>query len=410
MQSPSTPSSYRWYILFLGTITNALVVAAPSMSMPVLFPEIAAELNLSLVQVGVVWGISSLPGIITVLLGGAIGDKVGPRKVLILTCLAVAFSGALRGLSNSYFSLLVSMLLFGAFTPFITNNNMKNCSTWFPQYQLGLASGVLSMGMALGFLIGSMFSATTLSPLLGGWRGVLYLYGAFAALLALPWFLARSAPPMDPSRSALPAPKPLRQAVMDVAKIPTILLLGLMLMGVNGCIQGTLGYLPTYLRGQGWEPALADGALAAFHTTSLVLVIPIALLSDRLGTRRKVLLACGAAFILGISMLAFTSGPAVWAAVLIAGMVRDGFMAVLMTMIIETDGVGAAYAGSATGIVMVFSGIGSLLAPPIGNSLGEILPQLPFLFWAFLTLLGMVALLATKEHHGPKAVAAKATP
>lgn len=410
MQPKYAPSGYRWYILALATMTNALVVAAPSMCMSVLFSEVSADLKLNLVQVGAVWGISSLPGVVTSLLGGVIGDRVGPRRVVTLACLAMAATGGLRGLSNDFLFLLFSMLLFGAFSPFISMNNFKNCSTWFPQYQLGLASGVLSMGMAFGFLIGSMLSATVLSPLLGGWRHVLFLYAGLALLLAIPWYYTRSAPAPEPGLLALPPQKPLRQAVTDIAKIRTIWLLGLTLMGFNGCVQGTLGYLPMYLRGQGWAPVSADGALSAFHTISLAMVIPIALLSDRLGTRRKILLACGVAMTLGVSLLAFTSGAAVWPAVLVAGMVRDGFMAVYMTMVVETDGVGAANAGTATGMVMVLSAIGSLLAPPIGNSLGELQPQLPFLFWALLTLVSMIALLVTKEKRDPLAVHVQVVP
>ena len=56
--------------------------------------------------------------------------------------------------------------------------------------------------------------------------------------------------------------------------------------GVGGCIQGLLGYLPLYLRTLGWEALRADGALSAFHTSSMIFVLPIALWSDRLGSRK----------------------------------------------------------------------------------------------------------------------------
>jgi MFS family permease len=64
------------------------------MAMPVLFDEIAADLHLSLVQVGLVWGIGALPGIVAGLLGGAIGDRFGPKRVLILGCMLSGFWAA----------------------------------------------------------------------------------------------------------------------------------------------------------------------------------------------------------------------------------------------------------------------------------------------------------------------------
>jgi len=87
----------------------------------------------------------------------------------------------------------------------------------------------------------------------------------------------------------------------------------------------------------------------------------------------------------------------VWVAVVIAGLVRDGFMAVFMTTIIETKGVGPAYAGTAIGLVTAFSGMGNLIAPPLGNSLAGLAPGLPFVFWAALAMLGLVGLYMAKE-------------
>jgi MFS family permease len=174
-------------------------------------------------------------------------------------------------------------------------------------------------------------------------------------------------------------------------------LLGLTIFGVGGCVQGTLGYLPLFLRNQGWTPANADGALATFHLVSLICVVPIALLSDRLGSRKKVLLAATTFILFGVGLMSFAQGLFMWGAALMAGMVRDGFMAVFMTMIIETEGVGPKLAGTATGMVMVFSGISNLIAPPWGNSLASITPGLPFAFWAGLTVFGLIGLFLARE-------------
>lgn len=394
--SLSVETNYRWYLLALATLTNTLVAAAPGMAMPVLFKAIQADLHLDLVQVGVIWGISALPGIVTGLAGGAIGDRFGPRRILIAACLLVGLTGALRGLATNFTSLAAIMFLFGMVAPLLSMNTLKACGMWFSSRQLGLASGVLSMGMALGFLIGSMFSATVFAPLFGGWRQVLFFYGGLAVALSLPWVFVRDAPAgLHPSLNA--APRSLAHTFRYVARIRNVWMFGLAIMGIGGCIQGMLGYLPLYLRGQGWPDASADGALAAFHTISLICVIPIALWSDRHGSRKKVLVAAGLMVSLGVGLLAFVSGPAVWLAVLLAGMVRDGFMAVFMTSIIETEGVGPAFAGTAIGFVMIPAGLGNLVAPPLGNSLAAINPGFPFLFWSALTLLGLIGLLAAKE-------------
>ncbi len=405
MENEPSQTNTRWAVLALAALTNTIVVAAPGMSMSVLFNEISTELSLNLVQVGLIWGISSLPGIVTVLAGGAIADRFGPKRVLILACLVSGLTVAFRGMSNDFGTLLTAMFISGFVAPVITMNTFKTCGMWFSGRQMGLASGVLSMGMALGFMLGSLFSATFLSPWLGGWRSVMFFYGALSVMFAIPWIFTRARPafaqmPANPINTSS-----MRLNLAHVARIRNIWLLGLTILGVGGCVQGTLGYLPLYLLRQGWPQASADGALATFHTVSLIFCVPIALWSDKIGSRKKILIAAALMIISGVSLLSVAHGPLVWVAVCLAGMVRDGFMAVFMTSILELPGVGPEYAGTATGMVMVFSGIGNILAPPIGNSLETISPGLPFLFWAGLMLLGFTGLYLAKESRQPAAAA-----
>lgn len=380
---------YKWYILTLVVLTNILVVAMPMMGMSVLSKEISQDLGLNLVQVGVVWGVGALPGIVTSLAGGVIGDKFGTKRVLVVSSLLSGLLGAARGLAVDFFSMTVIVLLLGALIPFVTMNGIKTAGQWFPPQQLGLANGLISMGMALGFLLGSLLSATTFSPLLGGWRNVLIAYGLAGALFSLPWFFARELPL---HRETNGQGMSMRAAIRQVIGLKNVWLLGLTLFGVGGCVQGLLGYLPLYLRGLGWEAVGADGALSVFHTVSMVFVLPIALWSDRLGSRKRLLLAATLMVALGAGLLSFASGLWIWLAVLMAGFVRDAFMAIFMTMVIETDGVGPTYAGTALGVTMALSGLGNFLAPPLGNSLAVLWPGAPFAFWAGLAGLGMVCL------------------
>jgi len=408
MAREPAPSPYRWLILTLATLTNAVVVAAPSMALSVLFDEIQTDLNLTLVEVGFIWSIAALPGILVSLLGGALGDRFGPKRLLILISVLGGGLGALRGFAFDFLSLVVMNSLLGAVAMLVPLSGFKACGMWFPRKQLGLANGVLSMGMAGGFLIGSLISATWLSPWLGGWRNVLILYGVLGLILAVPWWFTRAAPS---ATSAVAVPVvPMRDALAAVGRLRNMWLLGFVLLGLSGCVQGLLGYLPLYLRNVGWAPATADGALALFHTVSLAFTLPIAFSSDRLGSRKRVLVVALTAMMLGVAAVSFVSGVGVWVAVVLAGIVRDGFMAIYMTAVVEVEGVGPRYAGTATGFVMVLASLGNLLAPPIGNSLAASGPGLPFVFWAALAATALVILLLTPEGRRPDEVPALAEP
>ena len=117
------------------------------------------------------------------------------------------------------------------------------------------------------------------------------------------------------------------------------------------------------------------------------------MLSDRIGSRRGVLMAAALLIGIGIGLLGFAGGILILVAVLIAGFARDGFMAITMTAIIEVKGVGARFAGSATGLAMSVLGFSNFFAPPVGNGLAKFGSALPFLFWAALVFLGFVAYL-----------------
>jgi cyanate permease len=382
-------------VLILAAFTFTFVVAIPQMSLPVLFEEISADLSLSLVQVGWIWGMGSVMGILMGLIGGPLGDRFGPRRTLAVACLFIGIAGASRGLSNGFAMMAFTMLVTGFAQWSIPMNVHKTCGVWFSKEQLGMANGTVSVGMALGFLLGSLLAATVLSPLLGGWRNVVFVYGAVAILFgAFWWFSQEKASDNDRRKNHSIA---FQEALGHTLRIPEVWILCAATAGVSGGVNGMLGYLPLYLRDLGWQPAAADSTLASFHAASMLFAIPIAMISDRVGNRRGVLMAAALLIAIGIGLLGFAGGVLISLAVLIAGMARDGFMAITMTAIIEVRGIGARFAGSAIGLAMSVLGIASFFAPPVGNWLAKFGSGLPFLFWAALAFSGFMAYLFLRQ-------------
>lgn len=389
----------KWFILLLTAFTAMVASSAPSAALSVLFKEISTDLHLDLVQVGLVWSIGSLPAVLTSFLGGAVIDRFGPKKMIFISLALLAALGATRGLASGFASLLVSILLMGAISPLSIMASYKINGTWFPARQLGTANGIFSMGMAAGFMLGSFISATSLSPWLGGWRQVMFFYGGLTLLLLIPWLFVPSNQPVNISRAAQSAGVSLKSAFSRVLKIRTLWLLGLSLFGYSGAIQGILGYLPLFLRDSGWTPIQADGAPTLFHAMSLAFVMPIALLSDRMRNRKPWLLATLSLAVCGAGLLTIADGWLVWLSVFLMGLGRDATMALLLTYAIETEGVGANLAGTATGFIILFSNVGALISSPIGNSLASAAPAAPFIFWAALLAFGLlcIALIRKKK-------------
>lgn len=390
-------SRYRWYILALSAATGTFVAAIPFSCMPVLFKEISDDLGLNLVQIGVVWGMASLAGVFVSIAAGLLSDRFKVKLVLGIFSLLVGITGAMRGLSTSFLTLTAFVFINGMFQAFIPINTMRTIGFWFKGRNLGLASGVVSMGMGLGLMIGPLISETVLSPALGGWRHVLFFYGALSAAMGVLWLVLGKELPRAESDGASVKPIPIKQAISGLLRLKPLWLIGFALFFRMGSINGMNGYLPLYLRGQGWPPAAADSTLAVFSAASSISVIPLSALSDRIGSRKLILFAGLFTGMLSFGLLPIIGGMWVWFFMVTSGMFMDAFMAVIMTMLLESEGVGAARSGAALGLVFSITQLGGVISPPLGNSLASTNAGLPLIFWAALSLGAVAALSFTRE-------------
>ena len=82
---------------------------------------------------------------------------------------------------------------------------------------------------------------------------------------------------------------------------------------------------------------------------------------------------------------------------ILAGIFMDGFMAIIVTTLLETKGIGLAYSGTALGIVFTIGQIGTVSSPPLGNNLANISAGAPFNFWAALSVIALIMLFFVKE-------------
>ncbi|MGB1253926.1 MAG: MFS transporter [Candidatus Promineifilaceae bacterium] len=394
MTNPRHQSSYRWIIIALCALTAICVIAVPMMSLPVLFDQIAVDLDLTLIQIGFIWSISSLTGMFIGLLGGILGDRYGSRRLLIVACIGVGLMGASRGLATNFVSFTLASFALGLFAPLIGVNVHNVAGQWFARQQLGLANGIISSGFAAGFLLGSLFAANTIAPFFGGWRPTMYGYGGLAFLVAGAWWwLVPENSAENPTHTHIP----LREGLPKVLTIRTVWLIGLGKIGVWGCVRGFTGYLPLYLRGLGWDPNSADAALSAFFVVSLLGAIPIPMLSDRLGKRKQFLVAAACLIGGGSLLVGAADGALIFLGAMIAGILFDAFMGLSITLINEIETLDRALVGTALGAVFFFSDIGGTIAPPLGNALAGISPELPFFLWGAMAILASVAFNAVRE-------------
>ncbi len=376
-------SRYGWCIINLGGLTNLFAVGIPLMCMPVLFNEISNELDLSLVQLGAAWGMGGLGNMLMSPIGGVLGDRFGTKRMLTVSCILIGIAGASRGLSNSFPGLALTMFLFGLLQNTAVLNIHKTSGIWFSGKKVVVANGIISTGIAMGMLVGAMISDTFMSPLLGGWRNVLFFYGTISIFMGILWSLTRREPVQYDEKQSTSSSR-FRHNLSHVVRQKNVWLFGSAHFCYVGCLMGFMGYLPLYLRGIGWSPVSADGALAALNGAGMVAAIPFAILSARLGLRKRIIMPALLIALTSVVLLPLFHGFMVWPLVILFGFVRDGYFAVLMTMVIESRGIGPAHTGTAMGITFASGNLGAFIASPIGNRLAVIHPDFAFLFWAIL--------------------------
>lgn len=389
-------SRYGWVIITFGAFIN-IALSLSYMCMPVLFSEISRDLGLSLVQLGVVWGMVGFGGMFMSFFGGLLGDKYGTKRVIFISCMFVGITGALRGFSPNFFWLALTTFLFGLNHITVVLNIHKTTGVWFTGKNVVIANGIVCTTMGVGMMISAMISDTIVSPLVGGWKNVFLLYGALCIGVALLWVIVTRPDPVH-HREGQPVNAPaFLESFLKVFRTKVIWLTALMNMCFIGSFMGLSGFLSLYLRKIGWLPVAADGALAVLNGASIFTAIPLAILAGKMRSKKSLLFYLICTNFLCVSLIPFFNGLTIWIFVFLFGAVRDGYVAILTTMVIETKGIGARYAGTAIGLVFSFGNLGIFLISTMGNALANINLRFAFILWAICFGIAMLMLHAIKD-------------
>jgi MFS family permease len=388
--------STNWYVLILASITFALGRMFQMAGMPVLFKEISGDLQLNLVQIGALWGMIPLGSLFASPIAGLLCDKFGIKKTTVIFCLLTGLTCAARGLSGNYIILILISFLAGMFSSMIGVSTQMAANLSSAKHQHGLAQGILMAFAGSASVVAAIISATIMSPLLGGWRNVMYIYGGIVIILALLWIITFHETDMVTQQKHTQSVS-ITGGLIKVFRMKTVLLLGLVGIAYFGCVQGISGYLVLYLLQNGWTEAASNGALAIAPAAGAIGAIPLTLFSDRIGSRKFVLLI-GLSCVAAASLtMCFINNQLIWFLVILYGVYGHMFPAIMNTIIFEAQDVLPAYKGTGLAVQMAISQLGMFFAPPAGNSLAIYNEGLPFIFWGVMGLLGLIALFFLGE-------------
>ncbi len=125
-------------------------------------------------------------------------DTYGLRVGIGIGAVLTGVFGLVRGLvSANYTLVLLAQIAIAIGQPFILNAVTTIAARWFPMEERATASGIGSLAIYLGILVG--LALTPYLTLQSGFRGMLMIYGIASALAMIVFFLfARERPPTPP--------------------------------------------------------------------------------------------------------------------------------------------------------------------------------------------------------------------
>ncbi|MSU66107.1 MAG: MFS transporter [Opitutus sp.] len=144
------------------------------------------ELGLSKVQLGFVFSAFAYPYLIFQMVGGYLGDRFGPRKVLTICSLIWAASTMLTGLVTTFTGMIIARVLLGLGEGATFPTATSAMSNWTKPADRGFAQGITHAFAR----IGNSITPPLIIALIAwtGWRGSFVVMGAVSILWVGAWF------------------------------------------------------------------------------------------------------------------------------------------------------------------------------------------------------------------------------
>jgi sugar phosphate permease len=154
-------------------------------SMSTAAPLIKADLTISNTQLGLAFSAFAIPYAFFQLIGGWIGDRLGPKLTLAICCAIVGVSTALMGAVTGIASLFLLRLAlgFGEGAGFPTAT--RAMASWTPQSNWGFAQGIVHSFARIGNAVTPPIMAGLL--VFSTWRGSFVILGSVSLLWLVMW-------------------------------------------------------------------------------------------------------------------------------------------------------------------------------------------------------------------------------
>jgi len=149
-------------------------------------PRMQEALHIGPVAWGWVTAIFTFTYAIFEIPSGALGDRVGPRRVLTRIVLWWSAFTSITGFVSGFYPLLAVRALFGIGEAGAFPNTSIAVSRWFPVHERGRAFGVIFLATQMGGAIAPLLVIPIMAHY--GWRASFYVFGVVGVLWSAIWY------------------------------------------------------------------------------------------------------------------------------------------------------------------------------------------------------------------------------
>ncbi len=274
-------------------------------------PAIAAQLGLRPDAMGSVLGASQVGFLIGAFLFGALGDRFGRKRMLLLTTGLFAVGTMATALSGSLEALLISRIVTGLGLGGASPNFISLVGEFVSEERRARAVTMLWAAVPLGGMVGAYTTGQILPH--HGWHAI-FVIGAAAPLPILLWiaFLFPESREVAPARAA-----PVRSLFAGDIRTTTLLLWVTSFMTWSTLVVTAL-WLPALLQRAGWSAPHAATMLALNNAGGIVGTLAVGMLIGRSGANRALVATLGVAGCL-IGLMGLLTGTPLAFAILAIG-------------------------------------------------------------------------------------------
>jgi AAHS family 3-hydroxyphenylpropionic acid transporter len=358
-------------------------------------PRMAREFHLAVAQMGWAFSIGALGLLPGAAIGGRLADKLGRKRVLMLS---VALFGIFSIATTQVWdlnSLLAARFLTGLGLGAAMPNLIALCSEAAKPDQRNTAVGAMYCGMPFGAALAAVIGIV--SPGDEGWRHIFYV-GGVGPLLVLPLlalFLRESAQFVAARSSGSASRKPsttVARALWQEGRGATTIALWISYLGTLIVLYFLINWLPSLVLSRGLTRVQSGVVQMMFNIGGGFGAIAIARLMDRIGRRRTV----GGMYlgiVVALAALVGASGGVsmAWGG-LLAGLFLVGGQSVLYALassLYPTE-----VRGTGVGAAVAVGRVGSILGPLIAGQLLAIGQGASVLLSASIPLIAIAAIAA----------------